>query len=256
MRILWIGAHPDDELFVAPWLGAMVESQGAHCGFLVATRGEKGDCHLPEGCLPDLGTVREREMREAAALFGGEVWFAGCRDGVASEPDDVLRIWARDAGGMRALQQRFLGVIEQFRPDRIATFNRWHGCTWHADHRAIGILIQALALPIPVTLAESRLTFDNPLTIEAGDPAAEEFDSRATWDYLMRNLACHRSQMPAEIAGLFACAPLEQRRTWLTHRERWHRWSKPLDDVLLAFRRLLSHTQLSRLRRLTPGRRG
>ena len=57
VRILWFGAHPDDELFVAPWLGAMFD-RGAAIGFLVATRGEQGPCYRPEGCAPDLATVR------------------------------------------------------------------------------------------------------------------------------------------------------------------------------------------------------
>jgi len=38
-RVLWVGAHPDDESTVAPLLGEACRERGARCSFLVATRG-------------------------------------------------------------------------------------------------------------------------------------------------------------------------------------------------------------------------
>jgi LmbE family N-acetylglucosaminyl deacetylase len=219
-------------MFIAPWLGAMVESGDAEIGFLLATRGEKGDCLLPEGCGPDLGAFREREMGQAAALFGGRVWYAGLRDATAPEPEGVLSAWAKEAGGLDALRQRFSSIIEAFAPDRIVTFDRFHGCTWHADHRAIGMLVQWLALPIPITLAQSRTTFTDPLLIEAGVRDALAVGAEATWDYLIRVLRCHRSQIPEETVALFESAPSEQRRVWLTHRPPWQRWHHVRDNLV------------------------
>src|SRR5687767_6067917 len=60
-HILFIGAHPDDEVVAAPLLGATCAEGGATCSFLVLTKGEGGTCGLPV-CLPDLGSVREKEM--------------------------------------------------------------------------------------------------------------------------------------------------------------------------------------------------
>src|SRR2546422_4479037 len=57
-RILWIGAHPDDETLVAPILGPACARQNAVCTLLVFTRGERGGCAIPSGCGPDLGSVR------------------------------------------------------------------------------------------------------------------------------------------------------------------------------------------------------
>src|SRR5437764_15362602 len=116
MHVLWIGAHPDDELFVAPYLGYLIEERGAKCSFLVATRGERGPCYRPEGCEPDLATVREQEMRAAAALFGGEVTFGDCPDGSGGTPDLVLAAW----GAKRA---RFAAAVEAFAPDEIVTLD-------------------------------------------------------------------------------------------------------------------------------------
>jgi LmbE family N-acetylglucosaminyl deacetylase len=217
-RVLWIGAHPDDELFVAPLLGCLRE-RGAAIGFLVATRGDAGGCHLHEGC--DLAALREQEMRDAAALFGGEVWFADCRDLSAGTPEGVLRAWAGDAGGAEALRARFTRVIDEFGPDLVLSFDENHGSTNHADHMAVGRLVAALPLRAPLLLAESRLSWHAPLRVTAAVPDAFAFDARDWWDWLLRDLACHRTQMPPQTLEAFATAAEEQRRVWLSvHPER------------------------------------
>src|SRR5205085_492049 len=79
----------------------------ATCGFLVATRGERGPCNRTEGCEPDLATVRTDEMQKAAAVFAGEVTFADCRDMSASDSEEVLRIWEVESNAT----QRFADAI-------------------------------------------------------------------------------------------------------------------------------------------------
>jgi N-acetylglucosamine malate deacetylase 2 len=231
VRILWIGAHPDDELFVAPWLARLRTTAGAKLGFLVATRGEQGDCRVSPPRHRDVGSVREAEMRDAAALFDADLAFLGWRDGVASEPRDVLHAWAESAGGRKQLRDQLRAAIDRFSPDWIVTFDRRHGCSWHADHRAMGILVQSLALPIPVTLAQSRITFSEPLRIEPGVPNAEALNVSDTWDVLLRDLASHPSQFSAETIELFRNMPPDQRVVWLTHTPAWRRWHYLRDNV-------------------------
>jgi LmbE family N-acetylglucosaminyl deacetylase len=231
MRILWIGAHPDDELFVAPWLARLRTTAGAKLGFLVATRGEQGDCRLSQSRHRDVGSVREAEMRDAAALFDADLAFLGWRDGVASEPRDVLQAWAKSAGGRKQLRDQLRAAIDRFSPDWIVTFDRRHGCSWHADHRAMGALVQSLALPIPVTLAQSRITFSAPLRIDPGVPNAEALNVNETWEVLLRDLACHPSQFSAETIELFRNMPADQRIVWLTHIPAWRRWRYLRDNV-------------------------
>jgi LmbE family N-acetylglucosaminyl deacetylase len=231
MRILWIGAHPDDELFVAPWLARLRKTAGAKLGFLIATRGERGDCRLPAPRDRDVGSVRESEMLAAASLFDADLEFLGWRDGAASEPREVLQAWAKDAGGRKELSDQLRAAIDRFSPDWIVTFDRRHGCSWHADHRAMGILVQSLALPIPVTLAESRITFSEPLRIEPGDREAEALNVSDTWDDLIRDLACHPSQFSAETLELFRRLPEEQQVVWLLHVPAWRRWRYLRDNV-------------------------
>jgi len=213
-RVLWIGAHPDDELFVAPFLGFLRE-RGATLGFLVATRGEQGPCYRPEGCEPDLATVREAEMRAAAAIFGAEAWFADCRDGSGGTPELVLEAWARDAGGDEALNARFLQRIDAFAPGLIVTLDGNHGSTDHPDHVAAGRVVARLPRRAPLLLAESQLSWRPPLTVSPAVPNAVAFDARDWWDWLLRDLACHRSQIRPETIATFATAPEEQRRVWL-----------------------------------------
>jgi LmbE family N-acetylglucosaminyl deacetylase len=237
MRVLWIGAHPDDELFVAPWLARLRTTAGANIAFLIATRGEHGDCRLALRGDRDLGAIREVEMSDAASSFDGELQFLGWRDGIAQEPKDVLRGWAGDAGGRKALRRQLRAAVDELAPDWIVTFDRRHGCTWHADHRALGTLVQSLGLSIPVTLAESRITFSSPLRIEPGVREAEPVDVSGTWDDLLRDMACHRSQFTPEAIELFRNVPQEQRIVWLLHLPAWRRWRYLRDNVVgAAFR--------------------
>ena len=50
--VMWIAAHPDDEVLVAPLLARWCGDGHARCSLLVATRGEAGACRLPGGCRP------------------------------------------------------------------------------------------------------------------------------------------------------------------------------------------------------------
>jgi LmbE family N-acetylglucosaminyl deacetylase len=231
MRVLWIGAHPDDELFVAPWLARLRTTAGANIAFLIATRGERGDCSPALRNELDLGSIREAEMKDAAASFDAELQFLGWRDGIAQEPENVLRGWARDAGGRKALRRQLRAAVEGLQPDWIVTFDRRHGCTWHADHRALGALVQSLALSIPVTLAESRITFSSPLNIRPGVPEAEPVDCRDTWDELLRDMAFHRSQFDPDTVALFRDLPHEQQVVWLLHAPAWSRWHYVRDNI-------------------------
>ncbi|MGA8808568.1 MAG: PIG-L family deacetylase [Thermoanaerobaculia bacterium] len=240
IRVLWIGAHPDDELFVAPWLARLRTTAGAKLAFLVATRGERGDCRLTSPGPADLGAIREKEMADAAASFAGELRFLGWRDGTAAEPPGVLRTWAAEAGGKDALRNELRSAIADLAPDWIVTFDRRHGCTWHADHRALGALVQSLALPIPTTLAESRITFTPPLRIEPGVSRAESVNVSETWDELLHDMSCHRSQFAAETLDLFRNVPEHERVVWLLHLGPGRRWQYLRDNLTGAGTRVKS----------------
>jgi LmbE family N-acetylglucosaminyl deacetylase len=206
MRILWIGAHPDDELFVAPYLGAMHEEQGATIGFFVATRGERGPCYLKGGCKPNLATVRTREMEKAAELFGGGVTFGDLPDGSGRTPEQVLKVWSRK-------KRRFLKAIEAFAPDQIMTLDPHH--SGHPDDMAVGRIVTGFDLRVPIVLAESRPSWTYPMIITPAVENAEAFDARTHWHWLVLDLECHPSQMRRVMIEDFFAASDANRKVWL-----------------------------------------
>jgi LmbE family N-acetylglucosaminyl deacetylase len=240
VRILWIGAHPDDEMYVAPWLGLLVTRHAATVHFLVATSGERGSGLLQNTLPTSVAEVREAEMTRAARVFDGEVTFVRLPDGTSNEPEGVLRAWADHVGGLRKLKATFETLIMQQRPDRIVTFDRHHGCTWHADHRAIGALVQALALPIPTTLVTSRPEFF-PLRFMNGTFASQALDVRETWHYLLQDLECHQSQFTSGFMRLFRTADDATKIVWLKHIGRWHRWHYGADSLRRRWYRIKSN---------------
>jgi LmbE family N-acetylglucosaminyl deacetylase len=110
MRVLAIGAHPDDiEIYCAGTLAKHV-SRGDECFFLVLTDGSRGG---------DVKT-RKTEARESAKLLGAKrVIFAGFED-------TKLRFEQNLVNCIRK-------VIDDVKPDRVYT----HSTTdYHQDHRA------------------------------------------------------------------------------------------------------------------------
>lgn len=102
-RLLVVVAHPDDETFGCGSVLLYAAAAGAVTGVVCATRGEEGS-PAPGVDVPaeGLGTLRERELHDAAALLGvSEVVLLGYRDSgmdgeapadslVAAPPDDVV----------------------------------------------------------------------------------------------------------------------------------------------------------------------
>jgi len=137
-RILWVGAHPDDESFV----GAILARASLRCGcpvhFLVLTRGEGGE--FPEALQDgrDLGEVRAGELHEVVSRYGGtlelESWFNASLP-VESFPyrHEIAARWAEDAGEDPAA--RIARTIREFRPDVVFTFAPEHGATGHPEHQ-------------------------------------------------------------------------------------------------------------------------
>lgn len=212
-RILWIGAHPDDEAFVAPILGRDCTEGGAICTLLVFTRGERGDCSLPQGC-GDLGATRTGEMAQAAGLFHAQLTLWSFPDVLA----DVDSTWSAEAGGRDALLNRIASVITTIAPTVIYTFDPGHGSTCHPAHREVGALVlEAAARTLThVELVETGVAFmSDDIAFNAVSPDATAYDATLTWDYLVRDVAIHASQFrPGQIESLRR-TPAEQRRVWL-----------------------------------------
>jgi LmbE family N-acetylglucosaminyl deacetylase len=221
--VVWIGAHPDDELYAAPWLGYLCVERAATCTFVVMTRGEAGKCKLAAGCSPDLATVRDGELAQSAAMFGANLVHWDLGDGTAGDFETVANNWAAAAGGSDKLLADLTAVFAK--ADRIVTFDPRHGDSCHADHRAAGAIALAVANQMgaaapPVTLVASKGILAPAVP---DDPAIWSFDASAPssklgqdyWSILVSVLKTHQSQFTAdEVAAVEAVLPAS-RRTYL-----------------------------------------
>lgn len=123
-RLLFIGAHPDDETFFAAGTFARYAAEGHSIAVVCATRGQKGK--TGGLCSPeDLPTRREQELRSAMRTLGvADVTMLGYQDReLATAPVEELR-------------RHLVGKIRAFRPDIVMTFDPLGGNA-HPDHVAI-----------------------------------------------------------------------------------------------------------------------
>jgi LmbE family N-acetylglucosaminyl deacetylase len=133
-RILFIGAHPDDETFFAAGTFAKYRESGVEIHVLSATRGDQGKCGGV--CTPEeLPQVRERELADAMDAIGGaHIEFLPYHDKKLSEaPIEEMRDY-------------LVASIRRVRPDIAITFDP-HGANQHPDHIAISRFVSD-AVPI------------------------------------------------------------------------------------------------------------
>ena len=121
MRVLAVGAHPDDlEILCAGTLARFVR-EGHSVVMAHACRGDKGHGQIAYAALSG---IRDREAQEAAAVVGADplaLAFLDCElyaDNVSVRP--------------------FVDLIRRTRPDLIITH---HPDDYHSDHRAVSRLV-------------------------------------------------------------------------------------------------------------------
>lgn len=135
MRVLFLGAHPDDaEIFAFGSLLAW-HAEGAEVHLAIATDGAAGGQQAPE----ILRRIRRREAEAAAAPLGTAPRFLDFPDG-ALLPD-------------RPLHEALCALLAETRPDLVFT----HAPNdYHADHRALSAAVaQAVSFAAPVLYADT-----------------------------------------------------------------------------------------------------
>lgn len=124
--LLFCFAHPDDESFSGAGTAMHYAAAGARTALVTATLGQQGKCGEPPICAPgDIARVRERELRDAAAIIGfDELHVLPYEDrNLAGAPRDGVR---------RALVE----IIRRLGPAVVLTFDP-DGFNRHPDHIAI-----------------------------------------------------------------------------------------------------------------------
>lgn len=140
-RVMFVGAHPDDEAMVGPVLAWLCKERKARCHFVVLSEGEESGCVAMEGCDADLVAQRRREMRRVADGFGATLAlyrFQNLPFHFLWPPpfEAALEAWRAQGAPVDVVARE----IRAFRPDLIVSLDDEHGFTGHPEHRLAGWL--------------------------------------------------------------------------------------------------------------------
>lgn len=184
LRILVIGAHPDDCELKAGGVTAMYRAAGHHVKFVSVTNGNAGHQSMLPGPLAER---RKAETEAVAELMGLEYE-------ILDNPDGKL---------LPTLEVRFrlIAMIRRYKPDLILTHRP---NDYHPDHRATSTLVcdAAYMVIVPHIVAEVPALRVNPVIAYLSDnfqrpaPFAPTvvIDVEPVLDQILDQLACHESQ--------------------------------------------------------------
>lgn len=229
--LLWVAAHPDDEVIVAPLLASVCIERGARCTLMVLTRGENSVCLLPEGCSPTLAAVRSAEAARSSEWFRADMVLLGLPDsGGGAEGDGAA--WIHAMGGRERLIRTIASYIAAADAEAVLTFDPRHGTTCHGDHRAAGQLVLdalgRLDTPPPLYFVETRITIHPagpalmfapawPLATHASFDATQHLPTLGIsgWDALIATMQIHRSQFDEAWLDAARTVPIDRRAVWV-----------------------------------------
>jgi N-acetylglucosamine malate deacetylase 1 len=227
LRLMVVGAHPDDAEFKAGGLAAIYRGLGHEVRFVSVTNGEAGH-HRVFGAA--LAARRRSEAAAAAATLGFE-----------------YEVWENPDGRLEATLERreqVIRAIRRFRPDLLLTHRP---NDYHADHRvtSLSLLVQdaAYLLTVPGICPDAPHLERDPVLAYLSDDFTRPYpfspsvvvDVSPVWDAKVAMLHAHQSQfyewLPAN-AGHAAEVPEgdDARRAWLG--ERMRQLSRRLADRL------------------------
>jgi LmbE family N-acetylglucosaminyl deacetylase len=145
--LLAIFPHPDDETFTAAGVLAAAADRGVDVTVISATRGEAGESSIAGLDDPEqLGTVRERELRDAMRQLGvSDVRFLGYRDSgmEGSAQAEHPRAFVRAPVPIAAAE--LVIHIRAIRPRTILTFGP-EGLYGHPDHLHLHVVVMQAVL--------------------------------------------------------------------------------------------------------------
>jgi LmbE family N-acetylglucosaminyl deacetylase len=185
LRLLILGAHPDDAEFHAGGLATIYRQQGHEVKMVSITDGRAGHHRYPGDKLVQ---VRRREAQDAGSVIGAayETW---------GHPDGELQPTLE-------IRREVICAIRQFAPDLVLTHRP---CDYHPDHRAVGQLVQdaSYMVTVPGVCPETPILPRDPVVAYmpdlftrpyplAGDVVVDITEHLVT---ITEMLACHVSQV-------------------------------------------------------------
>jgi LmbE family N-acetylglucosaminyl deacetylase len=184
LRLMVIGAHPDDCDIAAGGTAALYRRAGHEVCFVSVTNGESG--HQTD-YGPQLAAVRQAEAEAAGRVVGLDYRVLSNRDG-----------WL-----LPTLEVRFaiIRLIREFAPDLLLTHRP---NDYHPDHRYVSQLVQdaAYLLTVPAVAPEAPALRRDPVIAYVADNFQKPYpfsptvvvDVEPVVDKVVDMLACHASQ--------------------------------------------------------------
>ncbi|HKJ93650.1 MAG TPA: PIG-L family deacetylase, partial [Longimicrobiales bacterium] len=134
VRVLHIGAHPDDEN--TDLLATLALNRGVDVAYLSLTRGEGGQNGIGPELQEGLGLIRTEELLAARRLDGASQFFSRAYDfGFSKTAAETFSHWPRDS-----LLADVVAVIRKYRPDIVIAVFTGTPRDGHGQHQASGIL--------------------------------------------------------------------------------------------------------------------
>lgn len=134
MRVLLIGAHPDDEdTQLISWL---THGQHVETAYLALTRGDGGQNLIGNELGEALGVIRTAELLEARRIDGARQYFTRAYDfGFSKDTADTFRHWPKDS-----LLRDAVRVVRDFAPHVIVAIFSGTPRDGHGQHQASAII--------------------------------------------------------------------------------------------------------------------
>jgi N-acetylglucosamine malate deacetylase 1 len=185
LRLLILGAHPDDAEFHAGGLATSYRDLGGVVKMVSLTDGSAGHFQRPSA---ELGPMRRAEAAAAGRVVGAtyETW---------DIPDGQLMPTLE-------VRQRVIREIRTFRPDLVLTHRT---CDYHPDHRAVGQVVQdaSYLVTVPNVLRDVQALTEDPVVAYMADTFSKPnrmaadvvMDVTDRIETIVAMLACHRSQV-------------------------------------------------------------
>lgn len=134
IRVLWIGAHPDDEdTQLIAWLA---RGRNVETAYLSLTRGDGGQNLIGNELGEALGVLRTEELLAARRVDGGRQYFARAYDfGYSKTADETYAHWPKDS-----LLRDVVKIMRAFRPHIVGTTFSGTPRDGHGHHQVSAIL--------------------------------------------------------------------------------------------------------------------
>ena len=185
LKLLVLGAHPDDAEYHAGGLAAIYRELGHTVRMISLTNGAAGHYQRPPETL---GEIRRAEAAAAGRVIGAtyETW---------DIPDGELMPTLE-------VRRRVIREIRTFAPDLVLTHRT---SDYHPDHRAVGQLVQdaSYLVTVPNVLREVPALRNDPVVAYMADLFAKPspltpdvvLDVTDRIATIVAMLACHRTQV-------------------------------------------------------------